>query len=464
MTGTQRTKRRSRWPAAVALLVASLWACTSAADIVLLEISGSGVLRGQVFLDLDSDGSFSAGDRPLSGAGVTLLASGTSGVVDLTTADSVGRFALFDIPLGSYRVSLDSSVIGDSLITLGSADSVTIALGDTIQLDLGVTFEELSLDSALLAPIGRRIFTSGIALNGQGNFSDGQVHFKGASSFLRALRVERGALSVGDSVRLLGRVVADNGRPALDEVTFQVLIAGAELVTPEQVSTAVAATANDDTLDAALARFRNAEITDTSTTPAGHFRFWADDGSDSVEVVIRDFLLPNINTSFFRPDTVVRIAQATGLLSPIDLGGGSVRWRLLPRSGGDLALETKTADIAVTTAFDVGQASVGDTVQMIVAVTNGGPLTATTVQVSDTIPTGVSFLSATTTVGSYDDGTGVWNLGSLQAGAVDTLRVSAEVTVTGPATVTNIARSLGLVLEVDPASNNNSATAGLTIS
>lgn len=139
---------------------------------------------------------------------------------------------------------MDSTTLGDSLEVLGSDDPITVALGDTSLVILGASFASLSLAEALLAPVGRRVFTSGIALNSRINFGDGQVHFAEDSTFLRALNMERSGLQPGDSVRILGRVVIDNGRPALDEVTPFVLITQAALVLPRETSTGIAATAD----------------------------------------------------------------------------------------------------------------------------------------------------------------------------------------------------------------------------
>jgi uncharacterized repeat protein (TIGR01451 family) len=259
-------------------------------------------------------------------------------------------------------------------------------------------------------------------------------------------------------------VVVDNGRPALDNVTRIILVPSAQAVVPIELSTAIAATADGGPLDAALARIRRAEITDTSTVD-GDFRFWADDGSDSVEVVIREFIVPSINTSAFRPDTIIRIQEAIGLLSPYyDDVLGAIRWRFLPRAPSDIVLETKLADIAVTTAFDTAQASQGDTVEISVVATNNGPRGATLLQVRDSIPTGAAFVSSTETTGTYASGSGIWDIGSLAAGASDTLRIRVEITATAPATVANIAESLGLTFEVDPTGGNNSAQATLPIS
>ncbi len=458
----RRVPRRTAWTLAIVLAATTPWACSEATDVELLEITGSGVLFGLVFLDLDGDGSLSGGDEPIVGASVVLATSGTSEVVDLATTDSLGAFTLFEVPVGTYRLSLDSTTLGDSLEVLGSDDPITVALGDTSLVILGASFAALSLAEALLAPVGRRVFTSGIALNSRINFGDGQVHFAEDSTFLRALNVERSGVQPGDSVRILGRVVIDNGRPALDEVTPFVLITQAALVLPTETSTGIAATADGAVLDAALVRIRDAEITDTTTAVDGHFHFWANDGSDSIEVVIRDFL--GLNNSAFRPDTVIRISQTIGLLSPFDDGTGAVRWRLLPRGGADIILEVKIADISVSLSLDTLQASLGDTVEVTVVAANAGPLTATSVQIQDTIPTAFGFVSSTQTKGSYDPGLGIWDIGDIEAGAADTLHIMMEVTDGSPAIIAHLAESLGLTLEVDGNASNDGSVVLLTIS
>lgn len=456
---------RRGWPLLASLVLASTaWACMSATDVEILEIAGSGTMRGRVVLDLDGNAAVSAADEPLIDTEIVLVSSSTTNVIDVTTTDVEGAFELTDVPVGSYRVTLDASVLGDSLSTFGVDDPITVGVGDTVEVVFGATFPSLGLAEVLTASPGSRVFTTGVALNSRVNFGDGQVHFRGAGAYLRGLNVERGTLATGDSVRILGHVVSDNGRPAIQDVTFFTLVSQAQAITPVEVSTAAAATADGGPLDAALVRMRRAEITDTSTTPEGHFRFWADDGTDSVEFVIRDFLVPGINTSAFRPDTVVRIQQATGLLSPWDDGSGDIRWRFLPRAGSDIVLENKLVDVRLTGAFDVAGASTGDTVEVRVAATNGGPLRATGVQVRDTIPAGAVFVSAATTRGSYDDVTGLWDLGDLDAGASDTLRIRLEITLAAPGTVTNIAQVLPLTREFDTNGPNDTANTGLPIS
>ena len=451
------TRRARRWPLAVALMVSGAWACMSVTDVELLEISATGVIFGQAFLDQNGSGSADAGDVPLRSAVVQLVNQGTSTVVVEETADSLGVFVLSAVPVGSYQLRIGTATLGDSLTAIGTGGDVTVELGDTTPFSLGASYPTLTLEQALAAAPGRRVFTSGIVLNPRQPNGDGLVFFKGATSYLRGTNVDRATLTAGDSVRLLGRTVVSQGRPALDAVTPFLLVSLAQFPIPVEVTTAAARTASAGTLDAALVRIRDADITDTATI-ANDFHFWAHNGGDSVEVVLRSFLTFNPNPAV-RPDTIVAINQATGLLAPYDDGSGTVRWRLLVRSASEIATFNKSADVALSTSFDTLAASAGDTVEIRVAVRNvAGPQTATGVQVSDTIPTALAFLSSTATRGSYDAVTRIWTVGDLAPGAIaDTLRIRA--TVTGaPGNVANTARLRPLRREIDTNAGNNTAT------
>lgn len=454
--------RSSRWAFAAALCVSALWSCIDATDVELLEIAATGVLAGQAFVDLNGNGVADAGDDPIASGTVELISSGAQTVVDETTTDANGLFAFFDVPVGAYTLGLEAAVLGDSLETIGPDSIVTVELGDTLALALGASYPVLTLDEVRAATPGRRVFTHGIALNPRQPNGDGMVFFQGPVSYLRATNVDRAALAPGDSLRLLGRTAVDNGQPTLDVVTPFVLIGQAQFPIPVELSTSAARTANGGALDAALVRIRNAEIQDTATI-ANDFHFWAHNGGDSVQVVFRAFL--GIPTAPARPDTIVRVSQATGMLSPFDDGSGNVRWRLLVRAASEIAYEVKQADVGVTTSFDTAQASATDTVEIRVTVQNAGPLTATGVSVRDTIPAALTYVSSTATRGSYDPGTRIWTVGDLTAGAVaDTLRILAEVTG-APGVVTNTARLRPLTLEQEVNAGNNVATTspGLTI-
>lgn len=336
MTNSNATGRHgSAIRLAIALSLAAFVAsgCQFATDVDRLEIRASGALFGQVVIDADGSESITPPDEALAGAQLLVRVAGTGELVATAVTGSGGTYEIPEIPVGSYVLDLDPDILGDSLIFApGSAQ--TVAAGAITRADLRTSFPELSLDDVLTARLGLRVISRGIALNPRVNFGDGQVHFRGSGAFLRTLDVERSTLSVGDNIRFLGRVVSDNGRPALQSVRFSILLPEAALVLPEFVDTRTAGTADDGDLDAALVDIRSVSVSDTATTPDGHFRFLANDGSGAVEVWVRDFL--GLNTSLIPPGT--EVTRVIGLLSPVADGAGSVRWRLLPRVVDDIVL------------------------------------------------------------------------------------------------------------------------------
>ena len=80
----------------------------------------------------------------------------------------------------------------------------------------------------------------------------------------------------------------------------------------------------------------------------------------------------------------------------------------------------------------------GQTVIFTIDLGNNGPSDATSVNVNDLLPAGLTFVSATPSVGTYNAVTGVWAIGTLAAG--DTAALSVTVTVgSGPSTIENTA-------------------------
>jgi uncharacterized repeat protein (TIGR01451 family) len=447
---------------AVAALLATLTiqACKDATTVSLLEIDATGVVFGQAYLDNNGNGLLDGGDLPLRSIPVVLTVAQGGQVVSKTSTDSIGFFALSDVPVGSYRLDIDKGSLGDSLEAYGGGTDLKIQRGDTTRIDFGVSFPVLSLESLFSAKVGSRVFTSGIVLNPRLPFGDGVVHFQSDTLYLRATGVARSNINVGDSVRLLGRLMVDQGRPVLDDVTPTILIASATLPVPVEMGSGEAANARGGRLDAALIRIRNAEISDT-TTEGGLFRFRVDDGSGKVDVVFRPFL--QLNNAAVRPDTVLRISQLTGLLTPVLGPDGSMRWRVVPRASADVLLEFKQADVGIKTTADRTAAIKGESFVFTVVVNNSGPLAASGVQVTDSVPRGLTFTSASTSRGSYDSATGLWALDSLKVGQADTLVLTAQVTtdLVGPGA--NQARISRIRNEVDPVPANNSASVGFTI-
>jgi uncharacterized repeat protein (TIGR01451 family) len=120
------------------------------------------------------------------------------------------------------------------------------------------------------------------------------------------------------------------------------------------------------------------------------------------------------------------------------------------------------ADLAVTKAVDKAAPSEGDSVTYTVQVTNTGPSAATVVQISDPLPAGMTFVSATPTQGAYDSATGNWSVGSLAVTATATLTIQASVdNGTAGSTITNTT-SVTFLSQNDPNSGNDSDAVDIT--
>jgi uncharacterized repeat protein (TIGR01451 family) len=119
------------------------------------------------------------------------------------------------------------------------------------------------------------------------------------------------------------------------------------------------------------------------------------------------------------------------------------------------------ADLALTKSASPDPAQVGSALTYTLTATNNGPAPATGVTVTDTLPSGATFDSATANQGSCDHAGGVVTcaLGSLASGASATVTIgvlpTASAVVTNTATVT--------ASESDPQPSSNTATAITTV-
>ena len=118
-----------------------------------------------------------------------------------------------------------------------------------------------------------------------------------------------------------------------------------------------------------------------------------------------------------------------------------------------------SADIATNlTQNTINSVKVGNTVTYTLTVTNNGPDNATGVQITDKLPSGLTY-GSDTGGGSYNPTTGVWNIGNLNYGQTETINITA--TITGTGTIKNTA-TLTAEDQYDWNSNDESQTLTLT--
>ena len=107
----------------------------------------------------------------------------------------------------------------------------------------------------------------------------------------------------------------------------------------------------------------------------------------------------------------------------------------------------QVANLILTETVSNPKPVVGETVNYTVSVSNRGPDSATNVTATAPLPTGLTFISAVFSQGSYDQATGIWTLGSVATGVVPTLTLTAEVSVDSAQTTT---ASISSVQQYDP--------------
>ncbi len=90
-------------------------------------------------------------------------------------------------------------------------------------------------------------------------------------------------------------------------------------------------------------------------------------------------------------------------------------------------LSPELVDLALTKSLNNPAPNIGDLVTYTLGLTNEGPSNATGVAVTDRLPTGLTFASATQTAGTYNPSTGIWSVGSVAVGATPTLTINATV-------------------------------------
>ena len=324
---------RRAWMAAAATLIAL--GCSNAGESRLLGVSGKGVAKGIIYFDLDGNKIISGGDDSVKNMTVRLVTlNGRDTVASATTLAS-GEWRAANVPVGTYRVVLDTTPLSDTA-TVVQQDSlrVTILPDDSSSVVIGVSYPHLSIRQARTpasVPLGRKVFIEGIVLNASFDFRDTTMHIADTSAAIRMTRVIVNSAQAADSVIARGITSTRAGQRTLDQVSI-FGVSSSFLPTAVTLTTAAATTADGGTRDAQLVEVLNATIVDTlgagNRTP--DYIFTVNDGSDSLTVVLDATAFSSVSLpGLFIPTNKFDIV---GLLVPSGTPG---IWRLKPRSLSD---------------------------------------------------------------------------------------------------------------------------------
>ncbi|PIQ24987.1 MAG: hypothetical protein COW63_19390, partial [Bacteroidetes bacterium CG18_big_fil_WC_8_21_14_2_50_41_14] len=89
------------------------------------------------------------------------------------------------------------------------------------------------------------------------------------------------------------------------------------------------------------------------------------------------------------------------------------------------------SDLGVVKTADNYFPLIGHTIVFTIIATNYGPSDATGVAITEILENGYTYVSSTTTVGTYSASSGVWTIGTMISGASETLRITAVVNSAG---------------------------------
>ncbi len=185
---------------------------------------------------------------------------------------------------------------------------------------------------------------------------------------------------------------------------------------------------------------------------------WSCSGTTAVSCSYAGTLAANASTTLILNVTVAANAANANNTATAS-GGGDAGCPAASRCQGSTTVPVNAAaDIAVTKVVDNAAPNVGENVTFTITATNNGPNNATGVAITDALPNGLAFVSATPSQGTYVAGTGLWTVGALANGASATLQLKAAVLQAG--TLSNTATKTAGD-QFDPVSGNNAGSASL---
>ena len=141
-------------------------------------------------------------------------------------------------------------------------------------------------------------------------------------------------------------------------------------------------------------------------------------------------------------------------------GSGDCDYQYYMGSNSSQTLTVRGADIQVNKTVNNTSPNYLDYVTFTVTARNNGPFTAVNTRVTDLLPAGLNLISATPSIGGYNNVTGLWTVGDLANGASATLTLVAQV-LGHNTIITNIAN--GSSNTFDRNLTNNNASASVTV-
>ncbi|MDR2967216.1 MAG: DUF11 domain-containing protein [Methanobacteriaceae archaeon] len=155
--------------------------------------------------------------------------------------------------------------------------------------------------------------------------------------------------------------------------------------------------------------------------------------------------------------TITVTVNKTGTITNFANVTGNEKDENLTNNEANMPINVPSAtDLAINKVVSNSTPTLGDNITYTLIVTNNGPDNATKVNVTDILPDGLLFVSASSA--TYDPVTRVitWNIGDLDAGESVTLTIVVTVTKTG--NITNFVNVIGAEYDIDLSNNDANVT------
>jgi uncharacterized repeat protein (TIGR01451 family) len=436
-----------------------------AAAVDLASISGT------LYDDLNGNDQVDAGEPRIAGATVQL--EDTSGAnLGTTTSDASGFYEFRDLQANSYIVRQPAQTLTGGRPLLAKVSPTITITADDVTGDLktpidtfATTTQQATDDSDDGTPVTSQELTSDaiggqrdLVVNKTSEFGEVELSVNRLISDVITFNSQSG----GDGERRIiwdgidaDPVTVDDSGGGLNVDLTQDDATGFNLLMGTDVagSTAIIRVYSNDGSPGSASRYSSASIPVPITSPLPSGRL---DVIPAYVSFAEDFTAVGGGADFSAVTAIELEIEGTsttnGLAELIGAFGPT------PFTADFNNLDE--AELAITKTVDNVSPNVGDTVNYTITISNNGPATATNVQVTDQLPSGVQFLSSSAG-GNYNSATGVWNVGTLPADSNN----QQTLTLTGRVQTLGLKNNVATITardQTDQVTANDTAQADLT--
>lgn len=436
-----------------------------------------GRIGDKVWEDLDRNGLQNSGEPGIEGIVVNLL-NANGDVVATKTTDANGNFIFYGVLAGDYKVQFDNPT--EYKFTTKNADGQGIAGASNSDANTTTGITDLftlaggqinyNVDGGMVrdGSIGDKVWED---LDGDGIQDAGEPGLAGVTVKL-----------YNSSNSLIGTTTTNsNGNYSFNDIPagnyyIEFTLPSGYVFSPKDQGGNDATDSDPNPSNGQTATFTLNNGTSDLTRDAGMIPFvpgsigdkvWKDNDKDGVQDPGEPGLA-GVTVKLYDCQGVLKATTTTGsngeyTFSSVNPGDYYVEFVLLPgyvfspkdagsndatdsdadlnlgttscftlASGGnntstDAGMYLATADLEVTKSVNSATINCGSTPVYTITVKNNGPADASGVVVTDLLPAGLVFASASATQGSYNSTTGNWMVGALANGASVTLTLGVTV-------------------------------------